>query len=733
MSWITIIWSIIAGTCFTLAGVYLLRWLRKRDAWESLLFSISSSAAAVLALAEQVLMHAQTAAQYGEILRWMHLPAAVIGVALIWFLRLYLKAGRNWLVWLYCAVRVLALVVNFVQEPNFNFREITGLRQVAFWGELFSLPVGMRSPWAFLTRVGNLLQLIFVADASIAAWKKGNGRRAFVMSGAIFLGVVLVAVFSVLMNRGILPGPFLSIVYMLVVFVMAGELSTDSLSASRLSRELRETQSRMLLATDAADLGIWEWDIVRDEIWLNKVSRARFGAGESERIDFNRFLQLLHPADREQTRQAIQRSLSGQGELKAEYRLISQDGAARWIAAHGRVQYGKDGKPHLVRGVSMDITSRKQAEKALKESEARLREAHRLAHIGHWELDLLTSELLWSDEIFRIFEIDPDRFGASYEYFLSAIHPGDRDAVNTAYTESLKTRKPYIINHRILMPDGRVKHVNEQCETFYDSDGKPLRSIGTIQDITERKQAENERIRLRDELAHLNRIMTISELSQSLAHEINQPLGAIINNAAAAQSIASRSARENHEIREILEDIIKDTNRAGQIIRKIRGMVKKEESQLGLLNVAAIIKEVVELFKNAFSIEHIFLQLDLHPDLPLIRGDRVRLQQVLTNLISNAIQAMGTAASKVLIIRSATQSPDTIIVSVSDSGVGIDENIKDKIFQPFFTTKKDGLGVGLRLCRSIIEEHGGQIWTENNPWGGTTFLFSLKANQGEPP
>jgi len=283
------------------------------------------------------------------------------------------------------------------------------------------------------------------------------------------------------------------------------------------------------------------------------------------------------------------------------------------------------------------------------------------------------------------------------------------------------------------MPDGRVKYVHEQCETVYDADGKPLRSIGAIQDITERQQASNERIRLRNELAHLNRIMTIGELSHSLAHEINQPLGAIMNNAAAAQSIAANPAQGNDDLKEILEDIIKDTNRAGQIIRKIRGMVKKEETQVESLNMEAIIKEVVELFKNAFSIDHISLQMDFHPDLPPVRGDRVRLQQVLTNLISNAMEAMSTKASKNLTIRSAMQSPDTITVSVSDSGAGIDKEIEDKIFQPFFTTKEGGLGIGLRLCRSIIEEHGGLIWTENNPQGGTTFLFSLKANQGESP
>ena len=603
MSWITIIWSAIAGICFALAGMYLLHWLQKRDTWESLLFSISAAASGIIALSEQVLMHAQTAAQYGEILRWMHLPAAVIAVALLWFLHLYLKTGRTWLVWLFCAVRVLVLVVNFVQEPNFNFREITGLRQVAFWGEMFSLPVGMRSPWAFLTRVGDLLLLIFVADASIAAWKKGDGRRAFMMGGAIFLAVVLAGVFSVLMNRGILPGPFVSVVYMFIIFVMAGELSREASRASLLSHELRETQARMLLATDAADLGLWEWDIVRDEIWLNKVSRARLGAGESERIDFNRFLQSLHPEDRESIRKAIQRSLDGDGELEAEYRIVTPNGTARWIAVRGHVKHGKNEKTRLFRGVSMDVT--------------------------------------------------------------------------------------------------------------------------------DRMQAANERIQLRNELAHFGRIMTISELSASLAHEINQPLGAIMNNAKAAQVLNPELIRENTELGEILADIGKDALRASEVVRKIRTIVKKEEVKFERLNLNVLIESVVELYRNILNKEKISVVMDLQPDLAPVRGDQVRLHQVIMNLITNASEAMRESPAKALTIRSIMQSPDRITVSVSDSGPGVDDAVRDKVFQPFFTTKKDGLGMGLRISRTIIEDHGGRIWVENNPTAGATFYISLNTDRGE--
>lgn len=245
-----------------------------------------------------------------------------------------------------------------------------------------------------------------------------------------------------------------------------------------------------------------------------------------------------------------------------------------------------------------------------------------------------------------------------------------------------------------------------------------------MQDITGNKQAESERIQLRNELAHVQRVSTMGQLSSALAHELSQPLGAILNNASTAQILSSKLDGGDTELGEILADIIPDAMRASEVIRKIRGIVKKEETKFEPLNLNVLIEEVVELYRNVFNIEKILILLDLQPDLVPIRGDRVRLQQVLMNLINNASEAMRQRSSKTLKIRSTMQSPDMIIVSVSDSGTGIDEAKKDELFEPFFTMKKDGLGMGLRICRSIIEDHGGRIWVENNPDAGATFSFS---------
>jgi C4-dicarboxylate-specific signal transduction histidine kinase len=251
-------------------------------------------------------------------------------------------------------------------------------------------------------------------------------------------------------------------------------------------------------------------------------------------------------------------------------------------------------------------------------------------------------------------------------------------------------------------------------------------------DVTKERQDESERVQLRQELAHLGRVMAMTELSTSLAHEINQPLGAILNNAEAARSLLSRAKEERPEIGEIIEDIIQDAQRAGDVIRRIRGLVKKSEAKFEPLDVNILIEDVARLVNNGLSLNNVTLRLDLKPDLAKVRGDRVRLQQVLMNLMTNAIDAMKQTPSRILEVRSTAPTSDTVAVSIIDSGIGIAEASLDSVFKPFYTTKKDGLGMGLTICQSIIEEHGGRIWEGNNPGGGATFSFALKAWTEEP-
>src|SRR5881398_1703238 len=383
MSWITIVWSMNAASCLTLAAIYLVVWCKQRQNWVHLLFSSSAVAAAAIAVFELAMMHAQTVGRYEALLRWIHVPVWVLVVSFVGFVRLYLHAGRSWLAWGICGLRTLVLTLNFIFTPNLNYRQITSLRQFSWGGEIISVPIGVANPWGLLSSVSLLLLLIFFVDATITVWRRGDRRRALVVGGSMILGAIL-AWHVPLVIWGIIDIPlFLCFAYSGIVAAMAYELSYDLLHAAQLSRrlqesevDLRETQERMELAASAAKLGMWMWDIARNEIWITDKGRALFGFAPSEKLDFDRFRSALHPEDRESVRRAVENSLQTGAEYRSEYRAILPDGEVRWISGRGHVEFNGDGQPVRMRGASVDITKRKQAE------ELAARQRNEMAHLS---------------------------------------------------------------------------------------------------------------------------------------------------------------------------------------------------------------------------------------------------------------------------------------------------------------------------------------------------------------
>jgi two-component system, LuxR family, sensor kinase FixL len=366
MSWVTVIWAMIASACLTLALVHGLVWWRRREAQANLLFALTAFAAAVFAGCELWIMRAETPDAFGMAVRWAHVPATVLIVSLVGFVRLYLRAGRLWLAWMVCGVRTLSLILDFVFTPNLNYREIKALRHVSYLGELIVAPVGVPSPWMLISQLGLLLLVIFVADASIVVWRRGDRRQALSVGGSIVLFVVAATGQLILTLWGILHAPItVSLFFMGIVAAMGLELSRDVLRAARLSDDLRESQERMALATHALNLGIWVRDLVRNEVWATEKWRELLGFAKSERIDLDSFLQKLHPEDREAVNQALAQALGDAGGYETEYRVVLPDGQVRWIASRGRVEFNGAGKPILMRGVSLDITARKQVEEEL--------------------------------------------------------------------------------------------------------------------------------------------------------------------------------------------------------------------------------------------------------------------------------------------------------------------------------------------------------------------------------
>ena len=363
MNWITIVWSMNAGACLTLAAIYLVVWCRQRESWVHLLFSCSAIAAAAIAVLELAMLHTQTVERYEALVRWIHVPVWVLLLSFVAFVRLYLRAGRPWLAWSIYGLRTLVLIVNFILTPNINFRKLTDIHHLGLWGgEMVSLPVGVPNPWGILSFISLLLILTFSVDATITVWRRGDRRRALIIGGSMIFGAVA-ASHVPLVIAGVIHVPFfLSFAYTGIVAAMAYELSNDMFQAAQLAHDLEVSDKKLNLAADSADLSLWEWDSNKDEFWITPTRRAQLGWPVSRKITFEDAMSRWYADDRDQVRQAIEDAIKNGKDYETEFRTVRADGNVRWMAARGRAHVNKKGKSTRLLGVTMDVTARKQAE-----------------------------------------------------------------------------------------------------------------------------------------------------------------------------------------------------------------------------------------------------------------------------------------------------------------------------------------------------------------------------------
>ena len=463
----------------------------------------------------------------------------------------------------------------------------------------------MASPWTRLAQLSSLLLLAFVVDASVALWRRGrpgDRRRAVVVGGSITVFILLAAGVSALILETTINAPyFVSFSFLAIIVAMSFELSRDMLRSAQLAGRLqasegalRESEQRMELAASAAELGLWVWEIESDAIWATDKTRALLG--------------------------------------------FEQRRAARLRAASSR-----------------------------------------------------------------------------------RLHPEDRDAVRTAVAEVARERRR--LSQRIPHFAEQVdRHVGSRREVASNSTrtGRPCAMRGVSVDVTERKQAEVELRQNREELAHVSRVALMGELAASLAHELNQPLTGIVTNADVALRSLDQGISPAGEFREILQDIADDGKRAGEIIRSMRNMVKKGELTWELLDMNDVVSRATRLANPDAT----GARLPSEPrasktNLPKIRGVRIQLKQVLLNLIVNACDAMQNLPppQRMVTLSTASDGNSGVRVSVRDYGIGLPAQ-KERIFEPFFSTKRDGLGMGLVIARSIVEAHGGRLSAENAEGGG---------------
>ena len=599
MSWVTVIWSMTAAACLTLALMNFFIWFRQRDAWANLVFSLMAVSIATLAGYELALMRATTTAEFGFVLRWAHVPTWAIILSLVLFVRLYLNAGRWWLLWAICGVRTASLIINFSAGENLNYWHITELQHVSFFEEPVAVAQGVLNHWMLVGQISLVLLLFFVVDATVTVWRRGDRRRALVVGGSVLFFIICATGEATLVLWHLLHWPIIvSVPALGTVLAMSYELSRDAQRAAHLDRDLHESEQRMTLATEAVNLGVWFRDFARNEIWGSQQWRTLLGFSAAERLDFDVFLQRMHPDDRDGFRHTLELAAANGGRYEREYRVLLPDGQLRWIASHGRIEFNEAGKPARVRGVSLDITHRKLADLELH--------------------------------------------------------------------------------------------------------------------------------RQREELTHLSRVTMLGELSGSLAHELSQPLGAILRNAEAAELFLQHPSPDLDELRAIVADIRKDDERAGAVIQRMRSMLKRREVELTWFDLNLLVAESISLVRSAGELRKVRVSFTSEQALPLVLGDRVQLQQVLLNLLLNAMDAVHDAAPERRQVSARVRLTEMHVeIAVADRGHGIPADKFSRVFEPFFTTKTNGLGLGLPISRSIVEAHGGRLRAENNVEGGAVFSFTV--------
>jgi PAS domain S-box-containing protein len=381
----------------------------------------------------------------------------------------------------------------------------------------------------------------------------------------------------------------------------------------------------------------------------------------------------------------------------------------------------------LYSDLQRENTDRKRAEEQLGRSEAFLAEGQRISHTGSWAWNIATGKLVWSEEHYRIFGLDPKEAEPTFQFFSERLHPEDRLLVRQTLDAAIRARSGFSFEFRIALPDGSVKYLHGVGHSVLTAAGDLDDFVGTTMDITERKRSEEALRNAQVDLTRAARLTTMGELAASIAHEVNQPLAAMAINGGACLRWLAKDPPNLDGARRAAECIISDAHRAGDVVRSVRALASKSGPEMTELDINDAIREVLILMRSELHRHDVLLKTQLSGGLEPVIGDRVQLQQIVLNLILNAIEAMSAALRRprVLRVRSRTYGSHHVLVAVEDSGPGLTPDAMNRLFDPFFTTKASGMGMGLSICRSIVVTHGGRLWASPPSPGGTVFQFTV--------
>lgn len=736
MNWIDSVWPMFGAICATLATIHLIIWFKQRDQHANLAFALTAISVSALSVFELALMRAEDPTRYEDVLRWSHLPIAAIVIGIVSFVLLQFRAGNIYLAAAVISTRLACLVPNFITGSSLNFIEVGSLSRFALeGGQVVSMPGGVVvNPWMHLGTLNVLLLLAFVASAirDIRRIDSSLGpRRGVMVCIAMMFFVLFAGCWNWAVINGKLQGPLMfSPAFLVVLAFMGNELGTDVLRAGQLARGLSVTQSRLAdtqrqvdMAVRAAGVGLWNWNLLTGEAWFSEACAPLLGCCPGSAIDMDGFRARILSVDRKRFDAMLEEAHGHGGAFGGEFQIVHAPGKPRWIAARGQVEFDAEGSPLRVDAAIVDITSRKEAED-------RFRMVVQAAPAAMVMFDAEGVIVLANSRAETL-------FGYATEELLG-MRTEQLIPTRSATAHSGQLQSTGIMDMSTAMGSGR--ELSGRCK---DGSEVPIEvvlnpvpiesalfTLAAISDLSETRRFEHELAVQRDELAHLSRVALLAELSGSLAHELNQPLTAILSNAQAALRFLARDPPEIAEVRDSLADIVDSDKRAGEVIRRLRALLRKDRADFRRLDINDVVRGVLRIVRSDLLNKSIETVLVLDETLPLVRGDIVQLQQVLLNLIVNASDAMADTVPREIILRTSRSSREQVLVSVCDAGRGIKEQELENIFAPFVTTKRDGLGLGLAVCRTIITAHRGELWATNNQGQGATLSFCLPVDEG---
>jgi PAS domain S-box-containing protein len=459
---------------------------------------------------------------------------------------------------------------------------------------------------------------------------------------------------------------------------------------------------------------------------FNPPAEHTFGYRRDEVLGKHLADTIIPPSLREKHRQGFARYLAtGESRVlgkRIEMTAVRADGS-EFPVELAITRIPLEGPPSFT-GYLRDITERKRAEQELRRSEAFLAEAQHLSRIGSFSWLVATDEITWSEQLYRIFQIDRDA-QVTFELIGTRIHPEDLSVFQEQIERSRRDRSDMQFEFRLQLPDGAVKHVH--VAAHIRGDHGQLEYIGAVQDVTERRSSEEALSKARSALSQVAKVTSLGVLTASIAHEVNQPLSGIVTNASTCLRMLAADPPNVDGARETARRTIRDGNRASEVITRLRALYGKKDPTIESVDLNEATREVLALSVRELQRNRVIVLQELADDLPLVTADRVQLQQVILNLLRNASDAMSAVDDRPrdLLIRTEPDDNDRVRLSVSDVGIGFEPQAADKLFEAFYTTKNEGMGIGLSVSRSIIERHRGRLWAKLNNGPGVTFSFSI--------